>query len=60
MEQRGRDAYQAYNSNNNITVPRGDEKYPDIFLPAELYEELAELGKKHMKEGITLSPFGVL
>jgi hypothetical protein len=53
LEGRGRHEYNA----NNPHVKRGEEKFPDIMLDdQEIQDELAELGRKHMKEGVKLSP----
>jgi hypothetical protein len=57
LEERGRSDYYADNISRNITVQRNDEKFPDIFLPEEFWEEAAELGRRHMKEGVALTSY---
>jgi hypothetical protein len=41
-------------------MQRGEEKFPDIFLPSEYWEELAELGRRHMKEDVKLISYETL
>jgi hypothetical protein len=50
LEERGRSEYYGDHSKD------GAEKFPDMFLSEEYWEELADLCAKHMKEGVKLSP----
>jgi hypothetical protein len=56
LEQRGQRAY--YDEHPGMR--RGEEKFPDIFLPEEFWEEAAELGKKHMVKGVALTSYETL
>ena len=47
LEKRGRSDYYT----EHPEVLRGEEIFPDIFLPEEFWEEAAELQRAHMKEG---------
>jgi Virulence-associated protein E len=60
LEERGRSDYYDDNISRNITVQRNDEKFPDIFLPEEFWEEAAELGRRHMKGDVALTSYGNL
>lgn len=52
LEERGRLDYYKETGKNNITMRQDEEKFPDIFLPQEFYEEAEQLQQKHMKLGI--------
>jgi Virulence-associated protein E len=53
IEQRGQKEYY----DNHPGMRRGEEKFPDIFLPEEYWEEAAELGRRHMKQGVVLTSY---
>jgi predicted P-loop ATPase len=50
LEEQGRSAYYA----SNPGIQQDNEKFPDIFLPEEFYEQAEALQRKHMKADVAL------
>ena len=56
LEHRGQRAY--YDEHPGMR--KGEEKFPDIFLPEEFWAEAAELCKRHMVKGVALTSYETL